>query len=136
MQKSVKREVSEKYIDRYFKKKYLISTTRQPQFWNAVILLCENINLDVSYLIDNRQDFCYNNGNYNYHFSSINTKEAKRAKSVTHLAKLIAEQIIEAESMQVSSMELFILQQRVEDMEASIRRIQSHSSNNGKKYYY
>ena len=47
MAKYVSKEVAEKYIDGYFKRKYPINESDQPNFWDAVKELVTNINADV-----------------------------------------------------------------------------------------
>lgn len=121
--------VAEKYISEYFSKKYQISKKRQPKFWEAVIMLCQDINSDVSSLIDDNQEFCCIAGLGFQHYSCIDTKEATFANSVVDLAKRIANQIIRSESANVSSVEFFVLQKKVEEIGKSIKRIDLLLSN-------
>lgn len=58
MAKVIKKTV-EKYINGYFSKRYPIDKKLQPHFWEAVIMLCENIDSDVTSLIDETSPICY-----------------------------------------------------------------------------
>ena len=48
----ITKDTAEKYINGGFYQKYPISKKVQPHFWEAVILLCEDMNADVSSLDD------------------------------------------------------------------------------------
>lgn len=117
MAKYVSKEVAEKYIDGYFKKKYPINESDQPNFWDAVKELVTNINADVSTLIDENNSLCVPVGEYSLvHISQY----GKDIRTVTDFAKRIAQQIIESESRPVSPAEVFLMEKRIEALEESI----------------
>ena len=103
---------AEKYIKGYFCFKYPISEEKQPHFWDAVILLCEDINADVSSLINENQPMCYyTHGEY---FSIYSTKIDLKVDSLNQLAHIIASEIIEADSMPIEKADVFVLQKKFE----------------------
>ena len=114
MAKPVSKEVAEKYIDGYFKKKYPIRESAQPTFWDAVKELVVNINADVSELINEDKSYCVPSDEYS---SGHISRYGKGIKTVTDFAKTIAQQIIESESKPVSPAEVFLMERRIESLE-------------------
>ncbi len=110
MTKPVSKEVAEKYIDGYFKRKYPIREFAQPTFWDAVKELVANINADVSKLIDEDKPFCVPTDEYS---SGHISRYGKDIRTVTDFAKRIAQQIIESESKPVSPAEVFLMKKRI-----------------------
>ena len=121
MKFSVPKETAEKYIELQFKSHYEIDKKRQPHFWDAVITLCEDIDADVSKLINEDEPNClmyYQSGDFYsrggwIHFSVSELKG--KFDTVTSLAKHIANQIIEEEKKgPVSRAEFYDLQKKME----------------------
>ena len=117
MDKSVSKEVAEKYINGYFKSKYPIRESIQPTFWDAVKELVVNINADVSLLIDEDKPFCIPSSTRG---SMHICKYGKDIKTVTDFAKKIAQQIIDSESKAVTPVDFFLMERRIEALEESM----------------
>ena len=85
----ISREIIEGYFQSYYKFKWKIDETIQPNFWEAVILLCNNANADISQLIDDSAEAQYCVGDFGTrraHVSEIDDK----IKDVNQLAKNIS----------------------------------------------
>lgn len=117
MIKSVPKEVSEKYIEGYFKKKYPIDESKQPFFWEAVKKLCEDASADVSELINEKETICIQRKNSCYSVTKITGMN-----SVTDLAKKISCEIINSYSRHESlgSAYCFILEKRIKQLEREV----------------
>lgn len=126
MYESVPREVAQGYINGYFKKKYRINEKMQPNFWEAVMVLCENKDADISSLIDEDNERCIIVGSRDMHYvyGYISSVE-KDVKNLSDFAKKIADQIIKRESTPISSLEFFILQKQVESMSRELLNVQA-----------
>lgn len=120
MTKNIPDEVINKYFD-YFKIMYRVAESKQPDFWKAVKILCNDINADISSLIDEEKEFCASTKMGYRHVSCLD----QNAKTVTDLARIIAKKIIEEESKEVRPVDLFLLNKRMENLE---RKLQSHIS--------
>ena len=105
----ITKDIAEKYINGYFYQKYPISKKIQPRFWEAVILLCEDMDADVSSLIDETNLWCYcaRSGRF-YNILNLNVT------TLNELAHKIASEIIEADSIPIKNVDFFVLQQKVE----------------------
>lgn len=121
MIKKISEEVINLYFEDYFKKEYHVAESRQPKFWKAVKVLCNDINADVSSLIDEEKDFCISTKMGYRHVTCLD----QNAKTVTDLARIIAKKINEVESKEVRPVDLFLLNKRMENLE---RKLQSHIS--------
>lgn len=125
MYESVPRDVAQGYINRYFKKIYPINEKMQPNFWEAVMVLCENKDADISLFINEDNERCIIVGTRDMHYVYGNISSVvKDVKNLSDLAKKIADQIIKRESTPVSPLEFFILQKQVERMSGQILDVQ------------
>lgn len=139
--KPIPREVAEKYIEQYFKKRWLVKDSvrkllrvnekLQPNFWEAVILLCEDINTDVSGLEDTSSDYKgfflltrYKDEEFSIGNAAQEGYFDDSIETFSDLAKYIALQIIEAESRPADStnLRLFLLERRVEELANTVYR--------------
>ena len=120
MTKNISDEIIDRYFD-YFKIMYRVAESKQPNFWKAVKILCNDINADISSLIDEEKDFCVSTKMGYRHVSYLD----QNVNTVTDLAKIIAKKIIEEESKEVRPVDLFLLNKKMEDIE---RKLQSHIS--------
>ena len=120
MTKNISDEIIDRYFD-YFKIMYRVAESKQPNFWKAVKILCNDINADVSSLIDEEKDFCASTKMGYRHVSYLD----QSVNTVTDLAKIIAKKIIEEESKEVRPVDLFLLNKKMEDIE---RKLSSHIS--------
>lgn len=118
MANNIPASVVEKYIDGYFKIKYPVSEKKQPHFWDAVKKLSEDINADVSSLINDEDPFCI--GESSKTFIHIGRND-KTIKTVTDLAKKIASEIITEESKTAFQFDLFILTKKIKALEEQIK---------------
>lgn len=120
----IPREVIEGYFQSYYKYKWKIDETIQPNFWEAVILLCNNLDADVSHLIDDSVEAqcCIGDfGKRRAHVSEIDDK----IKDVKQLAKDIATSIHESETTEISKLEIFLMKKRMESMKRNMRLLAS-----------
>lgn len=108
------KDTAMKYIKGYFKEKYPISTQIQPHFWEAVALLCEDMDTDVSSLINENNPWCLERRKRGtlVHFSHL--KSNCKEKTLNELAHTIASEIIEVDSFPVERVDVFLLQKKVE----------------------
>ena len=109
----ITKDTAEKYINGGFYQKYPISKKVQPHFWEAVILLCEDMDADVSSLIDETNLWCYctrSGGFCNILNQSLNLN----VTTLNELAHKIASEIIETDSIPIKNVDFFVLQQKVE----------------------
>ena len=109
----ITKDIAEKYVNEYFYQKYPISKKIQPRFWEAVILLCEDMDADVSSLIDETNLWCYcarSGGLYNI----LNLNLNLNVTTLNELAHKIASEIIETDSIPIKNVDFFVLQQKVE----------------------
>lgn len=121
MEFSVPKETAEKYIDLRFKSYYTIDEKLQPHFWDAVVVLCEDIDADVSKLIDEEKTYCLpyydrdaNWGRGGWIHLDVSELEGNFS-TATSLAKHIANLIIEEEKKgPVSRAEFYAYQKKVE----------------------
>ena len=109
----ITKDIAEKYINGYFYQKYPISKKIQPRFWEAVILLCEDMDADVSSLIDETNLWCYcaRSGRF---YNILNLNLNLNVTTLNELAHKIASEIIEADSIPIKNVDFFVLQQKVE----------------------
>ena len=109
----ITKDIAEKYINEYFYQKYPISKKIQPRFWEAVILLCEDMDADVSSLIDETNLLCYcaRSGRF---YNILNLNLNLNVTTLNELAHKIASEIIEADSIPIKNVDFFVLQQKVE----------------------
>ena len=113
------KEVIQKYIDGYFSKKYCIEKSRQPHFWEAVIMLCNNPDADISHLIIEKNIYCINEGSHLIRYSDVD----KNAESVSDMAVNIAKIIRESEERKFSNVEFFLMQKDIEILKAAVCNI-------------
>ena len=88
----ITKDIAEKYVNECFYQKYPISKKIQPRFWEAVILLCEDMDADVSSLIDETNLWCYcarSGGLYNI----LNLNLNLNVTTLNELAHKIASEI-------------------------------------------
>ena len=93
----IERKVADEYIERYYKKKFEnIDLRAQPNFWEAVRLMCEEgiDSADVSNLIIPEENWIFRDGNSQAHVSVF----VKGAQNTTDVVKIIAKEILESES--------------------------------------
>lgn len=117
---TIARETVERYINRYYKKHYLIDETVQPKFWEAVILLCNDADADVTEYIDDSKKFCVQ-------YSNLKRKPVTMfmVSSVTELAKKIAREIRNSELKDINKFEYFLLKNKVKNMEETLIEIKN-----------
>ena len=113
----IDKDAAMKYINGYFKKKYPISTQIQPHFWEAVALLCEDMDADVSSLIDETNLWCYCKGGG---YSILNQSLNLNVTTLNELAHKIASEIIEVDSIPIERVDVFLLQKKVEFLSEKI----------------
>lgn len=115
---TIARETVEKYINKYYKIKYLIEESVQPRFWEAVILLCNDLNADITLYIDDRKKFCV-------HYSNLMRDPITKygVSSVTELAEKIAREIRNSERRDINKLEYFLLKKRIRNMEETLETI-------------
>ena len=116
----ITRETVDKYINEYYKNKYLIDETVQPKFWEAVILLCCDLKADITGYINDVKKFCVRYTNLTR--KSITIYEVR---SVTELAKKIAREIRNNELKDINKFEYFLLRNKVKDMEKMLVTIKN-----------
>ena len=105
------------YINRCYTRKYPINPQIQPDFWKAVAMLCENIDTDVSSLINEKKPCCVEKQRgRNVHFSSLN----QQVSTLFELAQKIASEIIEEDSKLVEKVEIVALREQVKRLEQEI----------------
>ena len=109
----ITKDTAEKYINGGFYQKYPISKKVQPHFWEAVILLCEDMNADVSSLIDETNLWCYYTRSGGF-CNILNQNLNLNVTTLNELAHKIASEIIETESIPIKNVDFFVLQQKVE----------------------
>ena len=115
----VERKVADEYIERYYKKKFEnIDLRAQPNFWEAVGLMCEVgiDNADVSNLIIPEENWIFRDGNSQSHVSVF----FKGAQNTTDVVKIIAKEILESESNEYTKMDIFILKKDIEEIKEVI----------------
>ena len=108
-EKSVRREISEKYIKEYFLERSGISKTKQPGFWEAVKRLAEDSSADVSGLLDEATVNCLEDNQF------FKTRYP-HIRSIWGLADYFAQQIVDAESNERAALDLFILKKNMEEL--------------------
>ena len=118
------REVIEGYFKSYYKYKWRIDETIQPDFWEAVILLCNNLDADVSQLIDDSEEAQYCVGDFGTHRAHVSEIDSK-IKDVKQLAKDIATSIYESETTEISKLEIFLMKKKMESMKHNMRLLAS-----------
>jgi len=113
------KEVIQKYIDGYFSKKCRIVKSKQPHFWEAVIMLCSNPDADISHLIIEGNNYCIDGGSRLIHYSDVD----ENAESVSGMAVNIAKIIRESEQRNFSNVDIFFMQKDIESLKAEVRNI-------------
>ena len=132
--KPIPREVATKYIEQYFKKRWLlgdewkkilrVNEAQQPKFWEMVIRLCENFEADVSDLVnpDERAKFflltAYKGEEFSIGNAVCEGYLDKSIETIPDLARYIASQIINAEHQpaDTTNLRLFLLERQVAEL--------------------
>lgn len=115
--KTVPREKARKYV-KYFSSVYEINQRVQPNFWEAVIMLCENSNCDVNLLnIDNSDDGKWCAGGYNI--------SKYGADTVLELAQKISRAIIQNETMPIDPLEILEINAKLKKLEDKLAVLQA-----------
>ena len=122
---TVSREKALEYIEGYYKPlwKYEVDEKTQPHFWEAVIVLCSDINADVSnYVIRNDRFFdVILKSRASWETYRVADRMSKHnVHTVEELAKYFAEQIIESESTPIKASDMFVLQRKVAILESLV----------------
>lgn len=114
--KRVSREKASKYV-KYFSTVYQINEKVQPNFWEAVIMLCENPNCDVNLLnidISDEAKWCI--GRHNVSKYGVDT--------VLELAQKIAKTIIQNETTPIDPLEIMLMNAKLKKLEDTVKYLQ------------
>lgn len=115
--KTVPREKAKKYVE-YFSSVYEINQRVQPNFWEAVIMLCENPNCDVNLLnIDNTDSGKWCAGRYN-----ISKKYG--VDTVLELAQKISKAIIQNETTPIDPLEILLINAKLKKLEDTVKYLE------------
>lgn len=117
---TIARETVDKYINEYYKVKYLIDETVQPKFWEAIALLCGDAKADITKYISDVKKYCVRYTNLTRKSVTIYS-----VRSVTELAKKIAREIRNSELKEINKFEYFLLKNKVKDMEETLTTIEN-----------
>ena len=116
------KEIAQKYIDEYFSKKYRIVESKQPHFWDAVIILCSNLDSDISQLIIENNCYCIYGDSRLIHYSDVD----ENAESVYDMALNIAKTIRESEQRIFSNVDFFLMKKEIESLKVAVRNIRKN----------
>lgn len=115
--KTVPREKASKYV-KYFSTIYEIDEKVQPNFWEAVIMLCENPNCDVSLLnIDNTDRGKWCTRGYN-----ISRKYG--VDTVLELVQEISKAIIQNETTPIDPLEIMLINSKLKKLEETVKYLE------------
>ena len=115
--KTVSREKASKYVE-YFSTVYEINKEVQPNFWEAVIMLCENPNCDVNSLnIDNSDLAKWCAGRYN-------VSKKYGVDTVLELAQKISNAIIQNETTPIDPLEIMLMNAKLKKLEDTVKYLE------------
>ena len=114
--KRVSREKAIKYV-KHFSTVYQINEKVQPNFWKAVIMLCENPNCDVNLLnIDSSNEAKWCIGRNNVSKYGVDT--------VLELVQKIAKAIIQNETTPIDPLEIMLMNVKLKKLEDTVKRLE------------
>lgn len=118
--KVVSRERAEKYIG-FYNTIYDIDTHVQPNFWEAVIMLCENPSCDEKVTKLNEEvPYCVRFSDYgNGHISRLGVQ------TVFELAQKISEAIIENETTPVDPFDILQMKAKIKELESAVEGLEA-----------
>lgn len=115
--KTVPREKAKKYVE-YFSSVYEINHRVQPNFWEAVITLCENPNCDVNLLnIDNSDSGKWCAGR-------CNISREYGVDTVLELAQKISKVIIQNETTPIDPLEILLINAKLKKLEDTVKYLE------------
>ena len=120
--KIISEEVISKYLDNFFKIRYDVVEGKQPNFWEAVRILCNDTEADVSHLLNEENMYCLR--------SSLGIQSCytvNMSKSVLEFALYIANSIRESEARTTTNVDLFILEEKMKKIEEKVRLLGGYS---------
>ncbi len=118
--KTVPREKASKYVE-YYKTIYDINEQIQPNFWEAVIMLCENPNCNINLLnINNNEEGQWCVSGYNISKYGV--------KTVLELAQKISKDIIQTETTPIDPLEIMLIKAKLEELEGTVKFLEFMNS--------
>lgn len=117
--KVVSRERAEKYIS-FYNTIYDIDTRVQPNFWEAVIMLCENPSGDEKVTkLNEEAPYCVRFGCGNGHISRLGVQ------TVFELAQKISEAIIQNETTPVDPFDILQMKAKIKELESAVEGLEA-----------